>query len=94
MKLLSMALLTALAVFVALSFSQAAPTRASNPPLTAIPLLDCADVDGNGSVTAGDIAQVVAKFGTNTSSAGYYPLYDVGSPVGAVSAGDLGAVGS
>jgi hypothetical protein len=92
MKLLSIAFLTALAVVVALSFSQAAPTGASNPPANAIPLLDCADVNGDGGVTAGDIARVVGKFGTVTSDAGYHPLYDVGSPVGAVTAGDLAAV--
>jgi hypothetical protein len=90
MKLLPIALLAAFAVVVVL-FSQSAPSRASNPPSQAIPILDCPDVDGNGSVTAGDIARVVGKFGTSDGNAGYHPLYDVGSPVGAVTAGDLAA---
>jgi hypothetical protein len=91
MKLLTITMLAAFAVLVAL-FSQSVPSRASNPPSQAIPILDCADVNGDGGVTAGDIAQVAGKFGTSNGNAAYHPLYDVGSPVGAVTAGDLGAV--
>jgi hypothetical protein len=90
MKSLSIIMLSAFALVVAL-LSEAAPARASSSPANPVPILDCADVDGNGSVTAGDIAQVAGKFGTSEGSAEYHPLYDVGSPVGAVTAGDLGA---
>jgi hypothetical protein len=66
--------------------------RASNPGTTAIPILDCADVNGNGAVEAGDIVKVVQKFGTTAASASYHPLYDVGAPVGSVAAPDIAAV--
>ncbi|MEX1254842.1 MAG: hypothetical protein WEE64_10915 [Dehalococcoidia bacterium] len=89
MRLPSIALLTALAAFAALSFAPPDRTDASSPPAAAIPILDCADVNGDGGVTAGDLAKVVSKFGTATGGAGYHPLFDIGMPVGTVSAGDL-----
>jgi len=91
MRLLAVTLLTVVAAFVALSFAPPDRTGASNPPAAAIPILDCTDVDGNGTVTVGDIGKVAGKFGTAVGNATYHPLYDVGMPVGAVTAGDLGA---
>jgi hypothetical protein len=71
---------------------QAERAGANAPGTTAVPILDCADVNGNGAVEAGDITKVVQKFGTTSTGAGYHPLYDVGSPVGSVAAPDIAAV--
>jgi hypothetical protein len=84
-------LIAALAALAGLSYVPANRTGASNPPAAAVPLLDCADVNGDGSVTAGDVAKVVSKFGTASGNASYHPLFDVGMPVGTVSAGDMAA---
>jgi hypothetical protein len=57
------------------------------------PILECADVNGDGPVTGGDIGIIVSKFGRSTGQPGYHLLYDV-SPVvdGAISGGDIASV--
>jgi hypothetical protein len=89
-KPLALAAITAAATLLWTALP-ASDLRASSSPPSPIPLLDCADVNGDSSVTSGDIAQVIGKFGATTASAGYALLYDVGSPVGTISAGDLAA---
>jgi hypothetical protein len=91
MKVVALAAVAALAAVLWSGLAPQSGVRASSSPPNPIPILDCADVNGDSSVTAGDVAQVAAKFGTSTSSPGYALLYDVGMPVGAVTAGDLGA---
>ena len=63
-------------------------------PATAIenwpPLLNCPDVNADGSVTIGDIGLVVSKFGTAYPDADYLLLYDVNGG-GSVTVGDIGA---
>ena len=54
-------------------------------------LLNCADVNGDGAVTAGDIGQVVSKFGTFYPADNYLLLYDLIGD-GAITAGDIGKV--
>jgi len=91
MKLPAVALMMAIAALCA-ALPSINSARASNPGTTAIPILDCADVNGNGAVEAGDIVKVVQKFGATTGTASYHPLYDVGAPVGSVAAPDIAAV--
>ena len=92
MKPLAIVAIAALAAILWTALPSAGGVQASSSPPAAIPILDCADVNGDGSVTSGDVAQVIGKFGTATASPNYALLYDVGSPVGSVTAGDLGAV--
>lgn len=55
-------------------------------PISPQPLLYCANVNGQGAVTVGDIQRVVAKFGTSDpnaqANATYHPLYDLSTPPG------------
>jgi len=51
----------------------------------------CADLNGDGAVSAGDIGLVVAVFGTTTQSLNWNPDADLNGD-GSVSAGDIGIV--
>lgn len=80
----------------------AAPPVAAGPagPANWPALLNCADVDANGSVSIGDVMLVVSKFGTHAvqdddgkfvPGPGYMLLYDLDGG-GAVSIGDISTV--
>jgi hypothetical protein len=56
------------------------------------PLLECADVDGNGPVSVGDVGVIVAKFGKTTGQPGFHFMYEVGAVDGAIAVGDIGGV--
>ena len=78
-------LFLAIAAFGLFVTSLPRPTVASNhwPPL-----LNCPDVNADGSVTIGDIGLVVGKFGTFYPNADYMLLYDVNGG-GGVTVGDI-----
>jgi hypothetical protein len=50
------------------------------------PLLNCADVTGDGPVSISDVVALVARFGSNdptwTANASYHPLYDLATAAG------------
>ncbi|MEX1254841.1 MAG: hypothetical protein WEE64_10910 [Dehalococcoidia bacterium] len=64
-------------------------------PATPRPLLNCADVFPDGSVSVSDIGTVVGKFGQGSPdysavAGGYHPLYDLVAD-GSISVGDIGS---
>ncbi|MGB2693579.1 MAG: hypothetical protein WBD55_00150 [Dehalococcoidia bacterium] len=81
-----------------LAFASSAPRvgEANHPAVNPQPLLFCADVNGDGAASVGDIQRVVGKFGTNDpagrSNATYQPLFDLTTPPGANGSGAV-AVG-
>jgi hypothetical protein len=99
MKRLWIALMALGAVFVAASLAPSTAVQGSSPGSTAAPLLKaCADLDGNGAVSGGDIGNIVLRFGrNNTTNPGtppmshYHLMYDVTNTVdGSISGGDIG----
>jgi hypothetical protein len=87
------------AVLLTATLLPGAPAGA-NHPNTPRPILECADVNGDGPVSGGDIGNVVTKFGQSSADGravpgGYHPLYDLVpqvSPGGSISGGDIGVV--
>lgn len=83
----------AISAAIALALLPAGVSQASHPA-SPKPLLNCADVNGDGPVTIQDISKVVSKFGTNdptwTANGTYHPLYDL-NPAGggAITVGDI-----
>ena len=83
---------------VLLFASLGAPAAQATHPSTPRPLINCADVSGDGSVSVGDIGSVVGKFGGSSpdysADADYHPLYDLvpSSGCGSISVGDIGSV--
>jgi len=72
--------LTIIGALFAASFSASQWAGANTPGTSAVPLLSCADVVGDGNVNIADVAQIVGKFGSVQGGAAYHPLYDVGPP--------------
>jgi hypothetical protein len=94
MKRFWIALMALGAVFLAASLSPA-DVALANHPNVALPLLSqCPDVNGDGTISGGDISKIVSKFGTNsTNLATYRLLYDISTTAdGAVTGGDISAV--
>lgn len=82
--------LTIGALLLALAAFPPSTVQASHPPYPQ-PLLNCADVNGDGYVVTPDIFKVVSKFGTADSNAqangSYHPLYDLSTPPGTPTGG-------
>ncbi|MEX1254839.1 MAG: hypothetical protein WEE64_10900, partial [Dehalococcoidia bacterium] len=75
--------------------SLGAPAAQATHPTTPRPLINCADVSGDGSVSIGDVGSVVGKFGLGSPDysavvGGYHPLYDLVAD-GSISVGDIGS---
>lgn len=79
-------LLGALAITVLLIAAGGAGTASATHPASPKPLLNCADVTGDGPVAILDIVKVVERFGTNDpawmANATYHPLYDLSTAAG------------
>jgi hypothetical protein len=70
-----------------------AGVEAADTAAAARPILECADVNGDGPTAAGDIGTVVSKFGRLAGQPGYHLMYEVGPSVdNVIAAADIAGV--